>query len=128
VDNYYQKQLLRGEEVMLNFWNALEEIECCEILKGERTRRMGTVEDYVISIEGTCGQEKTVIVTFKYGGREDVLAKILKKAKLKNSFSGVIHELVYRGYSFRVFSTGKAIFSGIPSKEELHEILTELLL
>jgi predicted CopG family antitoxin len=95
--------------------------------KGERTSQMAT-EDYVASIEGTCGKEKTVIVTFKYGRRDEVLAKILKKAKLKKSFSGVIHELVFRGYSFRVFSTGKAIFSDVPSKEELHNILAELLL
>jgi len=89
---------------------------------------MSTVEDYVTSIEGTCGKEKTVIVTFKYGRRDEILAKILKKAKLKSSFSGVIFELVFRGYCFRVFSTGKAIFSDVPSKEELHNTLTELLL
>jgi hypothetical protein len=87
-----------------------------------------TVEDYVTSIEGTCGQERSVIVTFKQANKDEAIAKILKKAKLKNSLSGVIFELVFRGNSFRVFSTGKAIFSGVPSKEVLNNILTELLL
>ncbi len=88
---------------------------------------MGIIEDYVTNVEGTCGREQTVIVTFKYARKEEMLAKILKKAKIKKSFSGVIYELSFRGYSFRLFSTGKAIFSDVPSKEELHTILSDLL-
>ncbi len=90
-------------------------------------KKMGIVEEYVTNIEGTCGKEQTVIVTFRYARRAEVIAKILKNAKLKNSFSGVIFELAFRGYSFRLFSTGKAIFSDVPSKEELHSILSDLL-
>ena len=89
---------------------------------------MGTVEDYVASIEETCGEEKGVIVIFKYDKKGEAIARILKRAKLKNSFSGVIFELVFRDVSFRVFSSGKAIFSGVKSKETLHDILVELLL
>jgi TATA-box binding protein (TBP) (component of TFIID and TFIIIB) len=89
---------------------------------------MGTVEDYVASIEETCGEEKGVIVIFKYDKKSEAIAKILKKAKLKKSFSGVIFELAFRDISFRVFSSGKAIFSGVKSKEALHAILVELLL
>ena len=89
---------------------------------------MGTVEDYVASIEETCGEEKGVIVIFKYAKKGEATAKILKRAKLKKSFSGVIFELVFRDVSFRVFSSGKAIFSGVKSKEALHDILVELLL
>jgi hypothetical protein len=88
---------------------------------------MGIVEDYITNIEGTCGKEKTVIVTFKYAKREEVLTKILKKAKIRSSLSGVIFDLIFRGYSFRLFSTGKAIFSDVPSKEELRSILSDLL-
>jgi 5S rRNA maturation endonuclease (ribonuclease M5) len=89
---------------------------------------MATVEDYVASIEETCGEEKGVIVIFKYDKKGEAIARILKKAKLKSSLSGVIYELVSRDISFRVFSTtGKAIFKGA-SKEALHDILAELLL
>ena len=89
---------------------------------------MATVEDYVASTDETCGEEKGVIVIFKYDKKGEAIARILKKAKLKNSFSGVIYELTFRDISFRVFSSGKAIFSGVKSKEALHDILAELLL
>jgi TATA-box binding protein (TBP) (component of TFIID and TFIIIB) len=89
---------------------------------------MPTVEDYVAGIEGTCGEEKSVIVTFKYDKKDEAVAKILKKAQLKNSFSGIILELTFQGVSFRLFSSGKAIFKGVKSKEALHDILAALLL
>ena len=89
---------------------------------------MGTIEDYVASIEETCGEEKGVIVIFKYDKKNESIARIRKKAKLKSSISDIILELSFRDISFRVFSTGKAIFSGVKSKEALHDILAELLL
>jgi TATA-box binding protein (TBP) (component of TFIID and TFIIIB) len=88
---------------------------------------MPAVEDYVARTEGTCGAEKDIIVIFKYNKKDEAIARILKKAKLKNSLAGIIFELAFRGFSFRVYSSGKAIFRGIKSKEELHEILTMLL-
>ena len=88
---------------------------------------MSTVEDYVAGIEETCGEEKNVIVTFKYYKKDEAIAKILNKALLKNSLSGIIFEFAFRGISFRVFSSGKAIFRGI-NKEALHDILAALLL
>jgi TATA-box binding protein (TBP) (component of TFIID and TFIIIB) len=89
---------------------------------------MSTVEDYVARIEKTCGEEKGVVVTFKYDKKDEVIAKILKKAKLKNSLSGIIFELAFQGNSFRMFSSGKAIFKGVESKEAVHDILAALLL
>jgi TATA-box binding protein (TBP) (component of TFIID and TFIIIB) len=89
---------------------------------------MSTVEDYVARIEETCGEEKGIIVTFKYDKKDEAVAKILKKAKLKNSLSGIIFELAFKGISFRMFSSGKAIFKGFKSKEALHDILAALLL
>ena len=89
---------------------------------------MSTVEDYVARIEGTCGTEKDVIVIFKYEKKEEAIDRILKKAQLKNSLAGIIFELAFRDISFRVYSSGKAIFRGIKSKEALHEILAALLL
>jgi ribonuclease HIII len=88
---------------------------------------MPTVEDYVARIEETCGEEKGVIVTFKYDKKDEALAKIRNKAQLKNSLSGIIFEFAFQGTSFRVFSSGKAIFKGI-NKEALHDILAALLL
>ena len=89
---------------------------------------MSTVEDYVARIEETCGEEKGIIVTFKYDKKDEAIAKILKKAKLKKSLSGIIFELAFKGISFRMFSSGKAIFKGFKSKEALHDILAALLL
>jgi hypothetical protein len=88
---------------------------------------MSAVEDYVARIEETCGEEKGVIVTLKYDKKDEALAKIRNKAQLKNSLSGIIFEFAFRGISFRVFSSGKAIFKGI-NKEALHDILAALLL
>jgi TATA-box binding protein (TBP) (component of TFIID and TFIIIB) len=89
---------------------------------------MSTVEDYVARIEGTCGAEKDIIVVFKYEKKEEAVAHILKKAELKNSLSGIIYELTFQGVSFRVYSSGKAIFRSIKNKEELNKILASLLL
>jgi len=89
---------------------------------------MSTVEDYVARIEGTCGAEKDIIVVFKYEKKEEAVARILKKAELKNSLSGIIYELTFQGVSFRVYSSGKAIFRSIKNKDELNKILASLLL
>jgi ribonuclease HIII len=89
---------------------------------------MPSVEDYVARIEGTCGEEKDIIVVFKYDKKDEAIANILKKAQLKNSLSGIIFELAFRDISFRVYSSGKAIFRGIKSKEALNNILAALLL
>ncbi len=89
---------------------------------------MTTVDDYVAKIEGTCGAEKDVIVNFKYSKKDEAVASILKRAELKRSIAGIIHEMTFRDYNFRVYSTGKAIFRSIKSKEELYEVLAALLL
>jgi hypothetical protein len=89
---------------------------------------MATVEDYVSRIEGTCGAESDVIVIFKYEKKDEALANILKKATLKNKIAGIIFELTFKDQSFRVYSTGKAIFRGVKNKQELNQLLAELLL
>jgi hypothetical protein len=89
---------------------------------------MSTVEDFVARIEGTCGEEKDVIVIFKYDKKEEAINRILKKAQLKNSLSGIIYELNFEGLSFRLYSSGKAIFRSIRDKEALNKILAALLL
>lgn len=89
---------------------------------------MATIEDYVARIEGTCGAEKDVIVTFKYEKKQEALANILKRATLKNNLQGIIYELKFEDISFRVYSSGKAIFRNVKNREELNRILAALLL
>jgi len=89
---------------------------------------MVIVEDYVARIEGACGAEKDVIVVFKYEKKDEALANIFKRAKLTKSIAGIIFELTFKNYTFRVYSSGKAIFRSIKNKEELNGILAELLL
>ena len=89
---------------------------------------MPTVEDYVARIEETCGEEKGAVVTLKYDKKDEALAKILKKAEMKKSLSGIIFELDFQGVSFRMFSSGKAIFKGFKNKKELRDTLAALLL
>ena len=89
---------------------------------------MATVNDYVSRIEGTCGAEKDVIVVFKYEKKDEAIGNIMKKATLKNKIAGIIFELTFQGQSFRVYSSGKAIFRSIKNREELNSILASLLL
>ena len=88
---------------------------------------MATVKDYVARIEETCGEDKSAVVTFKYDKKDEAITKIRKKAQLRNSLSGIIFEFTFQNISFRVFSSGKAVFRGI-NKEKLHDILIALLL
>jgi hypothetical protein len=89
---------------------------------------MFRVEDYVARIEGTCGKEKDVIVIFKYDKRDEVVKKILGKAVTKRSIAGIVTELTYGDFSFRLYASGKAIFRGLRDKKELSSLLSELLL
>jgi TATA-box binding protein (TBP) (component of TFIID and TFIIIB) len=89
---------------------------------------MATVEDYVSRIEGTCGKEKDVIVIFKYERRDEAVKKILERATLKKSFAGIIFEMTFKNYSFRLYGSGKAIFRGFKNKEELNVVISELVL
>ncbi len=79
-------------------------------------------------IEGTCGAEKDVIVNFKYEKKDEAIAHILKKAQLKNNLSGIIFELTFQNISFRLYSSGKAIFRSVKNREELNRLLAALLL
>jgi len=88
---------------------------------------MVKLEDYVARIEGTCGKEKDVIVIFKYDKREEVVKKILQKAVTKKSIAGIVTELTYRDFSFRLYGSGKAIFRSVKDKDELNTLLSELL-
>jgi len=89
---------------------------------------MATIDDYVAQVEGTCGAEKDVIVIFKYEKKDEAITNILRKATLKNKIAGIIFELSFQDTSFRLYSSGKAIFRSIKNREELNKLLSELLL
>ncbi len=89
---------------------------------------MVSVEDYVARTEGTCGEEKDIIVTFKYDRKNEAIQRIMKRAKLQKSIANIIFELTFEGISFRLYPSGKAIFRSLKDKEELNRILCDLLL
>jgi hypothetical protein len=86
------------------------------------------VEEYVARIEEACGAEKDFIVLFKYDKKDEVIAKMLKKASVEKTVAGIIFDLTFKGFSLRLYGTGKAIFKKIKDKEELHKVLADLLL
>lgn len=88
---------------------------------------MAPVEDYVARIEETCGEEKDFIVVFRYEKKDEALARILQKAKTEKSISRIIFELTFKNVSFRLYSSGKAIFRNLKTKDEVNAILSELL-
>lgn len=86
------------------------------------------LKDYVARIEETCGEEKSAIVTFRYSKKAEVMKKILERVEIKKSLAGIIYEVSYQGKTFRLYSSGKAIFKDIKKEEVLSKILTELIL
>jgi hypothetical protein len=89
---------------------------------------LATIEDYVARVEGTCGAEKDVIVFFKYDKKDEVIAQVLRKAQVKNKIAGIIFELTFQDTSFRLYTSGKAIFRSVKNRQELNNLLECLLL
>ena len=89
---------------------------------------MNPVEDYVSRVEETCGQEKNLVVVFKYDKKDEAIEKILEKARIEKSISRIIFELTFENISFRLYGTGKAIFRNLKGKSELKKVLADLLL
>jgi ribonuclease HIII len=89
---------------------------------------MASLDDFVTRVEGTCGKEKDVIVIFKYEKKDEAIRKILEKATVKKSIAGIVFELTFRNYSFRLYGSGKAILRGLENKDELNALLSALLL
>lgn len=88
---------------------------------------MIAVDDFVARIDGTCGKEQDVIVTFKFEKRDEAMRRMLGKAKIEKSIAKMVYELSYRNHFFRLYRSGKAIFRSIESKEQLNELLGALL-
>lgn len=89
---------------------------------------MPTVKDCIAKIEGICGAEKDIIVIFKSEKTDATITNILKRSKVKKSVSGYMFELEFQGVTFRLFTSGRAVFRSIKNKKELNRILTTLLL
>jgi hypothetical protein len=89
---------------------------------------MSTVGDYVARIEGTCGAESDVIVVLKFDKKDEATKRILNKATLKSKIAGMIYDLTFQEYSFRVYASGKIIFRNIKNKQALNDLLATLLL
>jgi TATA-box binding protein (TBP) (component of TFIID and TFIIIB) len=89
---------------------------------------MPTIKDYVATIEGICGAEKDVIVTFKSEKKDIAIANIIERSKVKKSVSGFIFELEFQSVTFRLFRSGRAVFRSIKNKKQLNKILAALLL
>ncbi|MEM2280586.1 MAG: hypothetical protein QXZ68_01150 [Candidatus Bathyarchaeia archaeon] len=87
-----------------------------------------SLEEYIARIEEACGEEKDIIVHFKYEKRDKAIAKMLEKAKLERTVAGIIFDLVYKDFSIRLYNTGKAIFKKVKDKSQMQEVLAELLL
>jgi len=88
---------------------------------------MVILEDYVARTEGTCGKEQDVIVTFKFDKKDEAVKKILSKATINKSIAGIVFELTFGKFSFRLYGSGKAIFRSLKDKEELNTLLLKLL-
>lgn len=88
---------------------------------------MTVVEDYVARIEETCGEEKDFIASLRYEKRDEAIKKILQKSEKNKSISSVVYELAFKGISFRLYATGKMIFRRLKTKEDVRQILLELL-
>jgi len=88
---------------------------------------MAKADDYIARIEGTCGKDKDIIVTFRYNKKDEAIEKIIRKAKVEKSVSRIVFELTFKGVSFRLYGSGKAIFRNIETKEKLNALLAALL-
>ncbi len=86
------------------------------------------LEDYVARVDGTCGKDKDVIVTFKYDKRDEAIRRILNKSAVKESFAKIVFELTFKDFSFRLYGSGKAIFRDLKDRDQLNALLSELLL
>jgi len=85
------------------------------------------IQDYVTRIEETCGEEKDFIIVLKYEKKEDAISKILKKATLIKSVSGIIYDLKFQKASCRLYKNGKMIVKKLKNKEEVEALLEALL-
>jgi ribonuclease HIII len=86
------------------------------------------LKEYVARIEEACGEERDVIIHFRFEKKDEAMGKILKKAKIEKTIAGIIFDLTYKGLSIRLYNTGKAIIKRAVDKDQAQSVLAELLL
>jgi hypothetical protein len=89
---------------------------------------MPTIKDYVATIEGICGAEKDVIITFRLEEKDVAIANIIKRSTVKKSVSGFMLELEFQCMTFRLFRSGRTVFRSVKDRKMLNKILAALLL
>jgi len=86
------------------------------------------IDAYIARIEEACGEEKDYIIHFKYDKKEEAITKILEKATLQKTTAKIIFDLTYKETYIRLYATtGKAVFKKVKDKNQLNQILAELL-
>jgi adenylate kinase family enzyme len=85
------------------------------------------LDTYIARIEEACGEEKDYIVHLKYDKKDEAITKMLKKTTMQKTIAKIIFDLTYKDVPIRLYATGKAVFKKIKDKNQLNEILTELL-
>jgi hypothetical protein len=86
------------------------------------------LREYIASIGGVCGADKDLIIRFYVEKKDVAIDRILKRCILKKTVSGFLFELEFEGVTFRLFSSGRAVFRGIKNREELDTVLKKLLI
>ncbi len=79
-------------------------------------------------LKAHAAQKKTSSLSSNMTRKMKPSPDILKKAQVKNKIAGIIFELTFQDTSFRLYTSGKAIFRSIKNREELNQILKKLLL
>ncbi len=87
-----------------------------------------TITEYIATIGGICGGDREIIITFRSEKKDEAIDKIIKRSITKKTFSSFMFELEYQGVTFRLFSSGRAVFRSVKNREELDAILKELLI
>ena len=85
------------------------------------------LDEYVSSIEETCGEERDVVVVLKYDKREEAIRKVLQKIEIEKTFSHVMTKGRYKNREISVYATGKLLVKKVKDKDEAEKILEELL-
>jgi hypothetical protein len=86
------------------------------------------LNEYVARMEEACGEERDIIVHFKYEKKDEAIGRILKKVKIDRAVAGVIFDLTYKGLPIRLYNTGKVVIKNVKDKSHAWSILAELLL
>jgi rRNA processing protein Gar1 len=84
------------------------------------------VEEYIKSIEKTCGEPHEYIVVLKYEKQREVLQKIASKSEIIGTIVGVLGKLKYEDKEIRVVGD-KVLIKNVKSIGEVKKLFQKLL-